>query len=312
MKMVMSGATGFIGSALLRELYATDPGPHEVACLTRSPGRAAGALAQFPGARAIPWPADGAKGEALREALTGADALLHLAGEPVVGVRLTQAQKEAAWASRVDTTKLLVSAMERSAAPPGVFVCGSAVGYYGTRLDAETLVETSPAGDDPLARLCVAWESAAAEATAIEGVRVVRARIGIVLGRGGGALAKMALPIRFFVGGKLASGTQIVSWIHLTDITRALLFCIRESTVDGPINLTAPSPVDNRTLTEAIGKKLRRPTALPVPKLALRALFGDGAEPLVTGQRAIPQKLLGLGFTFRYPDLPSALDEALS
>jgi uncharacterized protein (TIGR01777 family) len=238
------------------------------------------------------------------------DVVVNLAGEQAVGVRYTERTKDRILKSRVDSTTWLVRAMERAPHKPSVFVAGSAIGYYGSALSATRVDESAPAGNDFLALVCVAWEGAAERAESF-GVRVVRARTGIVLSEKGGALADLLRPFKLFVGGPIGSGRQGFSWIHLEDQISALLRCIDEPTLRGPVNLCAPEPVSNAELSRLIGELLHRPAALKAPGFALTVLFGEGAEPLLGGQWGVPRKLLQLGFEFRYSDIRRALEAVL-
>jgi uncharacterized protein (TIGR01777 family) len=299
-RIVVSGATGFIGRRVVEALVGRGD---EVTALTRDPAGARAVLGEP--VRLEHWNAR--TGDGLR---VECDTLVHLAGERAVGRRWTADAKKEIIRSRVESTKLLVDAMERSAQRPSVFVCASAVGFYGAH-GPEIVDERSAAGSDFLAEVTVAWEDAAAAAEAL-GVRVVRARFGIVLGGGGGALTEMAMPFRMFVGGPIGSGAQYVSWIHLDDAARGILFCIDEDSIRGPVNMTSPHPVTNAELSAAIGKALHRPSALRVPEFALRLRFGEGAGPIVTGQRVAPGVLSNNGFSWRFARVEDALAEALA
>ncbi|HVU03492.1 MAG TPA: TIGR01777 family oxidoreductase [Polyangiaceae bacterium] len=300
--VVVSGATGFIGKELVRSLVERGD---RVTALTRDPARARPLVPE--GAAIERW--DGGSGDAPLSCLEGADAVVHLAGERAVGVYWTDAVKREIEDSRVKSTERLVRAIERSARKPSVFVSASGVGFYGPHGN-EALDETAPAGEDYLASVCVAWEGAAARATAL-GVRVVCARLGIVLGRGGGALSQMALPFKMFVGGPIGSGKQQVSWVHLEDAVRIFERAIDDESLRGPVNVVSPNGVTNAELSAAIGRTLSRPSVFRVPEAALRLRFGEGADPLVTGQRAIPAALVARGHQFRYAELDAALAEAL-
>lgn len=301
-KVVVSGATGFIGGALVRALAERRDA---VTVLSR---RVAGVAAP-PGGSVVQWEPEAA-GDWHR-ALDGADAVVHLAGEQAVGARWTRAAKERIRASRVRSTEQLVLAMREAQTKPAVLVCASAVGYYGARSPDVELDEGAPAGTDFLASVCVEWERAARQASEL-GVRVVCARLGIVLGPGGGALAEMVKPFRAFAGGPIGSGEQVVSWVALQDAVAILLRLLDEESVSGPVNVVAPAAVDNETLSHAIGEALGRPSWLRVPALALRARFGEGAEPLLTGQRAVPGVLRRLGYQWVFPELEPALRAALA
>jgi uncharacterized protein (TIGR01777 family) len=202
--------------------------------------------------------------------------------------------------------------MSRVREKPSVFVCASGVGYFGGKPDDHApLDESAPPGDDFLAHVCVEWEARARGAERL-GVRVVSTRFGAVLGRGGGALAVMALPYKLMGGGPIGTGRQLFCWVHLEDALSALELAVDDTRVTGPVNVAAPNTPSFAEVSKELGRALHRPSWLPVPSVALKALYGDGAVPLLTGQRAYPQKLLGLGFKFRYPTLAEALAEACS
>jgi len=246
---------------------------------------------------------------ALAPVLAGASEVYHLAGEPVVGRRYDEELKQRIMQSRVDSTMRLVRALRELSERPRVLVSASGVGYYGDRPWSEPLDESAAAGSDFLALLCVAWEAAARAAEEL-GVRTVQARLGIVLGHGG-ALRVMQKPIRWFVGGKLGSGEQAVSWLQLEDAARAFVHVATHKALSGPVNFASPEATTNAELTRAIGQKLGRPTPFWVPEAALRLVLGDGAGVLLTGQRAVPLRLLETGFSFRYAELGHALDVSL-
>ena len=305
----MTGGTGFIGGALVRALVTRGD---SVVVLTRQPQAAPPADAALGSTGALEFRVWEPQSEGQwQRCVDGVDAVVHLAGAPLVGKRQTAARLREARESRVRSAELVVEGMRRATQPPRVFVSGSAVGYYGGAHGAEPLDEDAPPGRDDLAELCVAWEAAAAKATEL-GVRVVLSRSGVVLGPDGGALPLMALPVRFFVGGPLGSGTQMVPWIHLDDAVAALVRFLDDPALSGPVNVTAPEPVTNEALTRSIAGALGRPSWLRVPKLALRLALADGAEAVLGGQRAVPRKLQERGFTFRYPRVDEAVRAALS
>ncbi|HSC85772.1 MAG TPA: TIGR01777 family oxidoreductase [Polyangiaceae bacterium] len=308
-RITVSGGSGFVGRALVAKLLERGD---EVTVLGRDAARARHAL--DPEGRQSrltvqSWRAGEADCAPL-EAIEGRDAVVQLAGETLVGKRLTEHLRQEARRSRVDSTRALVAAFSRVENQPALFVSGSAVGYYGS-LPAEQVVdEGSPPGDDYFARLCREWEAAALAAPAE--MRVVIARLGIVFGRDGGALEALVRPFRLFAGGPIGSGRQIVSWIHLEDTARALLHCIDSHDARGPYNVCAPEPASNREIATVLGRVLRRPALLPAPAFALRALFGkDGAAPILEGQRVAPRRLSESGFSFRYPTVSAAIDELL-
>lgn len=298
MKILMTGGTGFIGKALTMRLLADG---HQVSVLTRDVDHARSVL----GDDVTPVPID----QDMTPAVAEADAVINLAGEPVVG-RWSEEKKARLRKSRVDTTRRLVEAMKTADRKPEVLVSGSAVGYYGDTSDA-LVTESSPAGQDLLAELCRDWEGAAMEAKEL-GVRVAIIRTGVVLGRGGGALEKMLPAFKAGAGGRIASGSQYMAWIHLHDLVELFVTAVEDERYRGPFNGTAPEPVTNRQFTDALGRVLHRPTLLPVPAFALKALLGEGATPLTASQRAIPTRAKELGFSFRFTDVEAALSEILS
>ena len=245
--------------------------------------------------------------DGVEEEVERADAVVHLAGEPVADARWTPERLERIRSSRVDTTSRLAHAIASASRKPRVFVSASAIGLYGMRRDDVLCDEETAPGDDVLALLCVAWEAAAGPAKDA-GVRVVHPRIGVVLGPGG-ALAKMAGVYRWFVGGPVGDGRQWISWIHVDDAVGALLLLLDTETLSGAVNLVAPAPVTMNELARAMGRALGRPSSMRVPAFALRLAFGEGlAELLLTGQRVAPRRLEEAGFAFAF----SRLDEALA
>lgn len=301
-RVVISGATGFVGRRLADALVRRGD---EVIALTRDPFSERARRALPDSIRLERWDP---RGDPSALALD-ADAVVHLAGERAVGRRWTDRAKKEIFGSRVESTELLVQAMSRAPRRPSVFVCASAVGYYGARAE-EVVDERGQPGTGFLAEVTKAWEAAAAKAEEL-GVRVVRARLGIVLGPGGGALAEMVAPFRAFVGGPIGSGEQFVSWIHNDDAAGAIAFCMDRHVIEGPVNVTSPHPVTNAELSAAIGKVLHRPSAVRVPAFALRFRFGEGADPILTGQRVAPAVLSNNGFSWRYARIGDALAEAL-
>ncbi len=301
-RIVVTGATGTIGTAVCEGLLAR--GDVAVA-LARDPARADSLLP--PGSETQAWR------NPLTEpppvgALEDAAGVVHLLGEPVAQ-RWTDAAKRKIRDSRVESTRMLVAGLRQVAAErrPAVLVSQSATGYYGPSDDRE-LDEQAPAGTDFLAGVVKDWE---AQALAAELPRVAVTRTGVVLSPSGGALAKMLPFFRAGIGGPVAGGHQYVPWIHIDDVVAALLFCLDEPGASGPINVTAPNPVDNAELSRALGKALHRPAMLPVPAFALRLLYGEMAEIVTTGQRAVPRRLEQLGFVFGHPDVEPALRDVL-
>jgi uncharacterized protein len=242
------------------------------------------------------------RGTLAPEALAGVNAVINLAGEPVAQ-RWTASARDKILRSRVEGTQALVAAMR--AQPPQVLISASAVGYYGSRGD-EILIESAPPAQDFLGQVAIAWEGAAQAAEPL-GVRVARIRIGVVLGKGGGALSKMILPFRLGVGGQLGSGKQWLSWIHIDDLMELIAFLMKESTVRGVFNATSPFPVTNREFTQALAEAVHRPAIIPVPAFALRLALGEMAEVVLASQRAIPDAAQRAGFVFEHPDIFAAL-----
>jgi hypothetical protein len=299
MRVFLTGGTGFLGRALTLGLRREG---HAVVAWTRSLEGARAALAGE--AELVPV---GADDSALGAALERCDAIVNLAGEPVLS-RWTAARRHALRASRVDLTQRLVGALQRLSRRPRVLVSGSAVGFYGDR-GAQPLDERSAPGRGFLPELCGAWEQAARGAEAL-GLRVTHLRTGIVLGLDGGALASMLPPFRLGLGGRIGSGRQFMPWIHVEDWVRAVQFALADERVRGPLNLVAGA-LDNREYTRVLARVLGRSARFPVPGLALKALFGGAASLLLESQRAEPARLRELGFDFRYPVLEAALRDLL-
>jgi uncharacterized protein len=301
MNIVVTGATGLIGSKLVRVLR--DRGD-TVTVLSRSPEKAQATL----GVTAVAW--DPMAGPAPETALRGADAVVHLAGEPVAQ-RWSDDVKRRIRESRETGTRNLVASLRqiRPADGPTVLVSSSAVGYYGKHGD-ERVPESSPPGDDFLADVCVAWEREA-DAAAEPGRRVVKIRTGVVLDKTGGALKTMLPPFRLGVGGPVAGGDQYLPWIHVDDLVALYLKAIDDETWSGAYNGAAPEPVTNKAFGKALGRALHRPAVAPVPAFAIKLLYGDMAEIVTEGQRAVPERVLADGFAFRHADLDAALSDAL-
>jgi uncharacterized protein (TIGR01777 family) len=243
------------------------------------------------------------------ESVSAADAVIHLAGEPVAQ-RWTPIAKRRILASRAEGTRRLAAALAELPRRPKALVSASAVGYYGSRGD-ERLSEISGPGRGFLSEVCIQWEKRAKEAEPL-GIRVVRLRIGVVLGKEGGALARMLPAFQWGAGGRLGSGKQWMSWIHVDDLVSLLLFSAQNPDLSGPVNATAPNPVTNTQFTAALAEVLRRPALIPAPAFAVRTLFGEMAEIVLEGQRVLPDAALAAGFEFRYPDLKPALRELLA
>jgi uncharacterized protein (TIGR01777 family) len=289
MRVAVTGATGTIGRAVVTALSSRG---NEVTELSRS--------ANWPSPKTAPPPAD---------ALSGRDGVVHLLGEPIAQ-RWSEDAKREIRDSRILSTRNLVAALGEldEAERPSVLVSQSAVGFYGRRGD-ERIDESVPAGEDFLARVCAGWEAEALRAEEL-GMRVVVSRTGVVLSPAGGALEKMLPFFKLGIGGPVAGGKQYVPWVHLDDVVGAILFALDTDAARGPVNATAPEPVTNTDFSKALGRVLHRPAIAPVPALAVRALYGEMAEIVTTGQRAVPARLTELGYSFRRPDLEDALRDA--
>ncbi len=304
MRIVVTGGTGFIGQSLVAALVSRGD---EVCVITRDPARVhTGPPSSGAPATAEAWSAREAWTKRVRES----DAVVHLAGEGVADGRWTEERLERIRASRVETTQALAEAIAGAPKKPA-WISGSAVGIYGTRKDAAVLDEQAPAADDVLARVCSAWEEATLPARRA-GARVAMSRTGIVLGRSGGALAKMLPAFKAFAGGPLGDGAQWLSWIHLEDAVRGLLFALDTPGFEGPFNLSARKPVTMNQFARELARALHRPCLMRVPGVALRVALGDGlADTLLTGQRAVPARLERAGFAFRFEGIQEALADIL-
>src|SRR4249919_3905759 len=281
MRVFVTGATGFVGRALIPRLQRDG---HAVVAWVRSPARARGLL----GAEVELVHADTALG-GLVAAIERCDAVVNLAGEPLMGGRWTAGRRAVLERSRIAVTGQLVRAMAEVKICPRVFISGSAVGYYGDRGD-EPLTEASSGGEDFLARLCRRWESAALDAERLR-ARVVLLRTGVVLGRAGGALAQMLPPFQLGVGGPVGSGKQYLPWVHLHDLVKIIAVALADDRYRGPVNGVAPEQTTSRSFARALGRALHRPAILPLPALALKAVFGQAATVLLASQRVMPGAL---------------------
>jgi len=300
MKIVIAGGTGFLGRPLTDALIRDG---HDIVVLSR--GSSGSDRREKSAARMVSWDPNGEPGPWAGE-ITGAHAVINLAGESIAGRRWSGAQKQRILDSRVRATRSLATAIRAAAAPPSVFVSGSAVGYYGP-LGAEQAAEDHPAGNDFLAHVCEQWEQEAVRASS-DRTRVVRVRTGIVLEKDGGALPQMLPPFRFGAGGPVGSGRQYWPWIHRDDWIALVRWTIATPAAGGAINATGPHPVTNATFARALGRAMHRPAFMPAPGFALKLLLGEMADGLLlSGQNAVPKKALQAGFRFRYEIVDDAL-----
>jgi uncharacterized protein len=297
MRITLTGATGFIGLRLVNRLLAER---HELTILSRAPR---------PGTRPryVAW--EPSKQDFPIAALDGADAIIHLAGEPV-SQRWTAEAKARIRSSRIVGTRKIVDAIGKLSTPPKTMLSASAIGYYGSRSD-EILTESSPPGRGFLEETTVLWEKEAMRAEEF-GVRVVPVRIGVVLGVNGGAMRTMIPVFRLGVGGTIGFGKQWMSWIQLDDLVSLFLFALENENIRGPMNGTAPKPVHNTEFTKTLASMMHRPSLFPVPKFVLRAFYGEMSQILFASQRVIPEVAMRNGFQFRSPELRQAFDKVLT
>ena len=293
-KVLLTGGTGFVGHRLQSALVASG---HSLTVVTRHPERHRTARS---GVEYVGWLPD----------LARQQAVVHLAGEPLFGRRWSAAVKKDIRSSRVDSTRRLVDAMAAASQRPEVFVCASAIGYYGDRGD-EVLSESSAAGPGILSEVCQAWEAEALRAEEL-GVRVVRVRIGVVLGPGGGALARMLLPFKLGAGGPLGSGQQWFSWIHLRDLVALIVRAVDDPNLRGAFNATAPNPVRQKDFARILGRVLHRPAFLPTPIFALKLALGEVVGVLTESQRCASEAAQMAGFVFQFPEVEAALRDIVT
>ncbi len=302
MKVVITGAAGFIGRALCKELSESC----DVIALTTNPQRAEAVLHKS--VQIVQW--DGKTLGNWQQHLDNADALINLAGENIASKRWTNARRKKILKSRIDCIKVLFEAVKNAKSKPKVFIQASAIGFYGTRRE-EKLVESSTAGTGFLADVCKSVENSAAQFDSL-GIRTILLRTSLVLGKNGGALPKLIRPFKFFLGGPIGSGNQQISWISLADEIAAIKFLMQNTGLSGPFNLASPKPVTNKEFCSILSEILKRPCWLPVPAAVLRLLFSQMAdEVLLASQDVYPEKLLRAGFHFQYPDLSGCLKKIL-
>ena len=297
MKIAIAGATGFVGSRLVAQLQAQG---HQVIILTRSPQQASNRFGQ---AQIVGY--NPLKSGEWQQSISGCDAVINLAGEPIAEKRWTPAQKRSILDSRQLGTQKIVEAIDLAPIKPQVLINASAIGYYGTS-ETSKFDETSPAGTDFLAEVCAAWETAAQSVTA-NGTRVVILRLGIVLGENGGALGKMLAPFSAFVGGPIGSGNQWFSWIHRDDVVKLIIAALNDTKMQGVYNATAPNPTTMTEFAQTLGTVMNRPSWLPVPNFVLEAMLGEGAIVVLQGQQVVPTRTLAQGFDFQYSTIEPAL-----
>ena len=306
MRIIIAGGSGLIGNALTHDLLQDK---HEVIILSRNPGYRS---SMQPEVKLYTW--DGKTQQGWGKLVEGADIIVNLAGANIAGegffpARWTKERKENIRLSRINAGKAITEAITSAQEKPKVLVQSSGIGFYGPRNDV-LLDETADSGNDFMAHLCQEWESSTAEVEA-QGVRRVIIRTGVVLSKQGGALNRLLLPYKLFLGGPLGNGRQVMSWIHIMDEVKAIRFLIENEQTRGVYNLTAPNPVTNAEMGKQIGKNLHRPYYLPVPDFAMRMLFGEVSSVVLDGQRVLPKRLLQSGYVFKYPAVDMALAEIL-
>lgn len=302
MRIIITGGTGLLGRALSKALVADG---QEVIVLSRQPEKRSGMPA---GVELVNW--DGETAAGWGHLADGAGAIVNLAGEGIADKRWSSERKQEIRQSRINAGKAVMAAIEAAGTKPGVLIQASAVGYYGTTTGKAMVTEEFSPGGDFLSKVCFDWEISTTAAPRL-GVRRAVIRTGVVLSNDGGAFPKLVLPHKLFVGGPLGGGSQWVPWIHIDDEIRAIQFLLANEAASGPFNLAAPNPVTNKELGAQIGEALGRPSVLPAPALALKAVFGEMSLMLLKGQRAVPKKLLDLGFTFKFEHVQAAVRDLL-
>ena len=293
MKILISGGTGFVGRALVGQAFAAG---HSVTVASRRPADVHMAFAQL-------------KIVANYPDLSGFDAVVQLSGENLFAKRWNDAQKEVIRKSRIESARAIVDALAKAEKKPRAYVQASAIGFYGSDRGEELLDESAAPGDDFLAGVCREWESTAAKAREL-GVATTCLRTGIVLGKGGGALAQMIPPFKLGLGGPIGAGRQWMSWVHIQDLARLIVFAL-EKELDGPLNGVAPEPARNKDFTKALGKVLHRPTIFPIPPFGLKLRFGEVADVLTGSLRCSAERALASGFQFKHPTLEKTLADVL-
>lgn len=298
MKIVVFGGTGFVGRKLIDDLLKNG---HEIMVVSRNAGKSKNIFSND--VAHIEWDYST---DLVPSGMEDAEAIINLAGVSIAGKKWTKEIKEAILNSRINATRAIVLSIKKKVLNPKVLVNASAAGYYGDGGDEKKTEESAP-GDDFLATVSKKWEHEALKAKEL-GVRVVLIRTGLVLGDGG-VLEKMALPYKFFVGGRLASGKQWFTWVHIDDIVNIYSFVVENDQISGPVNSSSPEPIRNKDLNKILGKVLKRPSFFIIPAFAIRLVMGEMGDVVLHGQRAIPQKLIDHGFTYEYPKIRPALEE---
>jgi uncharacterized protein (TIGR01777 family) len=291
MNLLITGGTGFVGSALCSRLLEEQ---HKIVVLSRNPEKIKPPI----------------KAVANLDQLSNDDifdVVINLAGEPIANKRWNDQQKKRIFGSRIETTEALIEYFKKSKHKPKLLINGSAIGYYGTARTNDNIDEKSGCDDSFSSQLCQKWEAAALEAESL-GIRTCLIRTGIVLGKNGGALSKMLPPFKMGLGGRIGYGKQWMSWIHLDDLVGIILYCINNDDLKGAVNGTSPNPVINEVFTKTLGTALKRPTIFPMPEIVIKLLMGQmGEELLLSGKRVLPRKALDAGYIFKYKTLEDAL-----
>jgi hypothetical protein len=301
-KVIITGASGLIGKQLFKELLNSGD---EITIFARDP---ASAKQKLPGAKDyVKW--DYLELDPWQKMVDGKNAIIHLAGANISGKRWTEKYKKEILESRIISTQNLIKAIGNSNNKPECFIISSAVGYYGDAGN-ETLTEASPSGNDFLSKVCTKWELESHKVDEL-GIRRVNVRTGVVISADGGALKKMLLPFKFFVGGPLGNGKQWFPWLHIDDIIRIYLFALDNPNIQGPLNAVSPGLITMKNFAENIGEVLHRPSIFSVPNIILKIIIGETAEPILASQRVIPEKLLQSGFKFKFENIENALTDLL-
>ena len=300
MKIAIAGGSGFIGTALTKQLIAKG---HHVSILTRQPKQKNSEQITY-----IPWLADNHHPEVMLE---GIDAFINLAGESIAAKRWTAEQKERLLSSRVQTVSASQNILKNIVKRPQVYINASAIGYYGFSLTKTFTEKSAPDKENFLTIVAKQWEADAKQAEQL-GIRTVLLRFGLVLDKSAGALPKMLLPYRLFIGGNLGSGRQWYSWIHLADCIGLIIHALEQEQVEGALNVTAPNPVTMLQFGQTLGSVLHRPHWLPAPAFALKLLLGEMSSLIIEGQKVLPEKALATGYQFKFPTIKEALEDLLT